>query len=454
MLLALPVALSWFAALGLAFLDGRRHWVGISAVALQASIVMSLALLLLSVLGAEPTLLIAGGWPAGIGIRLRADVLGVLFATVSAGVLLAALLYEVLRGVSTRHFPALVLFLGTGLTGLFLTADVFNFYVFFEMAMMAAFALTSYGEDRPAIRAAAIFTVVNLLGSVFLLIAVAALYRVTGTLDMIGISEAEVDPRSLLIIATLVFIAFGLKLGLFPFHYWVPAVYKNTRPAVTAILGGALANIGSYGLLRFGAELLPSALERAQLPLLLLGSLSILYGGVLAVSRRLTTEVLAYSAIGQVGYILIALAVGGPLGYTAAVLYALVNALNKALLFLATGLHGALVGAAFFIGALSTAGVPPSAGFIGKIELFRVGWNADSILLLMMVAGGSTLSFVYMFQAYQHNFWPPKTEVGEADTPSLHWLVLALAALVALVGVLPEPLLMLSRQAAEAVIKP
>src|SRR4051794_36990414 len=106
-------------------------------------------------------------------------------------------------------------------------------------------------------------------------------------------------------------IAFSVKLGLFPFHFWLPTVYTGARPAVAAILSGGLANIGAYGLLRFGGELLPDELALASTALIVIGCASILYGGLLAVSRRSAEEMLAYSAIRQGGYVLVALGVGG-----------------------------------------------------------------------------------------------------------------------------------------------
>ena len=109
-----------------------------------------------------------------------------------------------------------------------------------------------------------------------------------------------------MLIAVGFFVAFSVKLGLFPFHFWLPTVYTGARPAVAAILSGGLANIGAYGLLRFGAEMLPRELELAAIALIVIGCASILYGGVLAVSRRTASEMLAYSAIGQVGYVLVA----------------------------------------------------------------------------------------------------------------------------------------------------
>jgi multicomponent Na+:H+ antiporter subunit D len=144
-----------------------------------------------------------------------------------------------------------------------LTGDAFNFYVFFEISMTAAFILAGYREEDYQIRAAFVFAVVNLLGSVVFLIGIAALYSVTGSLNMDVISERAglLAPSSVIAIAALIFAAFCLKLGLFPFHFWLPAVYVGSHAPVAAILSGALANIGAYGLLRFGAGVLPRELE-------------------------------------------------------------------------------------------------------------------------------------------------------------------------------------------------
>jgi multicomponent Na+:H+ antiporter subunit D len=218
---------------------------------------------------------------------------------------------------------------------------------------------------------------------------------------------------------------------------------------VAAIFSGALANIGAYGLLRFGAQLLPEELAFASGVLVAIGCASIVYGAVLAVSRRDAAEMLAYSAIGQVGYVLVALGVGGPVGLAAAVLYAVVNALNKALLFLAAGLRGALVGGAFVVGALSVAGVPPAAGFVGKLAVFQTGVESGRPALLALLVAGGALSFVYMFQVYQHDFWRGGRE-GPASPVGLRLLTGVLALLVLAVGLWPEPLLALSRDAALA----
>ena len=157
---------------------------------------------------------------------------------------------------------------------------------------------------------------------------------------------------------------------------------------------------------------------------------------------------LAYSAIGQVGYVLVAIGVGGPVGFAAAILYTVVNALNKTLLFLTAQMRGAIVGAAFAIGALSVAGVPPAAGFVGKLELFRA--TADDPELIALLVLGSALSFVYAFQTYQYDFWRGE-RTGKRSTLPQQGVVAALALLVLAAGVWPEPLLALSHAAADLV---
>jgi multicomponent Na+:H+ antiporter subunit D len=446
---ALVVALiiPWAAGIVLALLDGRRRLVGWLAFLALAANLVALGVLAVSVLQDGPVVVTTGDWPAGVGITLRADALGVLFALLSSLALLAATAHEVLDGVRERVFPGLVVLLAAGLTGVFLTGDLFNFYVFFELSMTAAYVLATYGGGRRELSAALVFTTANLLGTFVFLLSVAGVYHVTGTLDMAQIADrmAHVDASTGILIAVGFFVAFSVKLGLFPFHFWLPTVYTATGPAVAAILSGGLANIGTYGLLRFGAQLLPRELELAAIPLIVIGCASIIYGGVLAVSRRTAGEMLAYSAIGQVGYVLVAIGVGGPVGFAAAILYTVVNALNKTLLFLTLRMGGALVATAFVIGALSVAGVPPAAGFVGKLELFHAVAR-DPVLIALFFLGGA-LSFVYVFQVYQYEFWR-----GERTGPRSGWPQQAVIGVLALVtlaaGLWPEPLLALSRDAA------
>ena len=141
------------------------------------------------------------------------------------------------------------------------------------------------------------------------------------------------------------------------------------------------------------------------------------------------------------------------MGLAAAVLYSVVNSLNKTLLFLATGVRGALVAGAFAIGALSVAGVPPAPGFVGKLEMFRAGIAADSPALVVLLVVGSALSVVYMFQVYQHRFWRPDPDAAVAPSPlPLRALTVTLALLILATGLWPEPLLALSNSAVDTLL--
>jgi multicomponent Na+:H+ antiporter subunit D len=452
-LVALALLVPWAAGIALIVLDGRRRFVGWGAVAAGAATAILVLAVAREVLTAGTISFTTGNWPVGVGIALRADALGVTFALLSIAMLCAALVHEVLGGVHDREFPGLVLLLATGLTGAFLTADLFNFYVFFELALAASYVLATYGRTPRALGAGLVFTAVNVVGTFVFLLSVASVYRVTGTLDMARIAErmAVADPNAAILIAVGFFVAFSVKLGLFPFHFWLPTVYTGSRPAIAAILSGSVANIGAYGLLRFGGELLPRELELAAGALILVGAASIVYGGVLAIARVTSGEMLAYSAIGQIGYVLVAIGIGGPVGFGAAILYSIVNAANKTMLFLTAGARGAVIGTIFALGALSIAGVPPAAGFIGKLELFRAAAAQPMIVVLLLL--GSLLSFVYAFQIYQFEHWR-----GDATSRSTGWrptvVPLVIGGMVLAVGVWPEPLLALSAAAAQVLAGP
>jgi multicomponent Na+:H+ antiporter subunit D len=449
--LSAALVVPWAAGAVLVLFDGCRPWVGWVAVVTLAANLAALGVLAGDVLGDAPVSATTGDWPPGVGITLHADALGVTFAMLSSLSLLAATAHELASGIEERTFPGLVVLLATGLTGLFLTGDVFNFYVFFELSMTAAYILATYGGGRRELSAALVFTSVNLLGTFIFLLSVAGLYHVTGSLNMTIVSDrmADVDPSAGVLIAIGFFVAFAVKLGLFPFHFWLPTVYTGAGPAVAAILSGGLANIGAYGILRFGADLMPRELDLIAPALIVVGCASIIYGGVLAVSRRTASEMLAYSAIGQVGYMLAAIGVGGPVGFAAAVFYAIINALNKTLLFLTTRMRGALVGGVFVIGGLSVAGVPPAGGFIGKLELFRAAAHDPALLALFFLGGA--LSLVYVFEIYQYDFWRGERK-GPLSGRGQQAVVALMAVVVLAAGVWPDPLLALSEDAAQALV--
>ena len=451
--LVLPLAGAWVLAAALAFLDGRKKAVAALSVVGLAGVLVASLLLLPAAMAGEPLQLVAGGWPRGMGIRLRADLVSVLFCVVTQGVLLGALVCEWLEGIDTRSFPALVLFLAAGLTGAFLTADAFNFYVFFELSMGASFSLVSYGRGLSPFRAGFTFVVVNLMGSVLFLTAVVLLYQATGSLDLGGISDFVANPhtRRLDVAGALLLSAFGVKLGLFPFHFWAPAVYRGVSTPIAAILAGALANIGGYGLIRFGPGLLSDALEYGDWVLLTLGGASLVYGALLALARQVPAEVLAYSSIAQAGYIFAALGLGSARGVAAAVLLALSGSVDKAVLFLASGLRGPCARGAFAAAAFSSAGLPLSLGFLAKTELLSAAAHGRFWWLVGAVVLSGVLFLVALFRTFQRLYWAEDgTREAKDSWPGRVVLVMALVGIA--VNVWPEPLLSLGTHAARVLV--
>lgn len=461
-LTGLSLLVPWLAGTLLLAADGRRRRVVAAAAGALVLTLAAQVALAVEVHRVGVVTVVTGDWPAGVGIVLSPDALGISFALLSTGVLLVCLVTEALAapesGTEERLFPACVVLLATGLTGLFLTGDLFSFYVFFEISMTASYVLSTYRGGPRELRAALVFGTVNLLGSFVFLIAVSGTYRVTGTLAMGQVAETLSGARdqSILLLAASFFLAFGLKLGLFPFSFWLPIVYSGSRPAVAAILSGAVANIGAYGVLRFGAEILPGAIQRGAAFLVVVGCLSILYGGLLAIGRRSPAETLAYSAIGQVGYVLVAVGVGGAVGLGAAIAYTFVNSVNKTLLFLCVGQRGRLVATATAVGALSVAGIPPAIGYLAKFEVFRsgllldAGWQAQAAVVAVLAVGG-VLSLLYMTQRYIADTW----QAAREPTPPFggRLLVAGLAVGVIGLGVWPEPLIAVSDAAAAVLLE-
>lgn len=395
-----PLAAAWLAAPLFALADGRRRLTAMAAAALLSAIAAVDAALLAAMTGGwrAPLDVVTGGWPAEIGIRLHVDGLALFFAAVSTAVLAAVLWHEMRRGVRGRAFPALVLFLAAGLHGAFFTGDLFNFYVFFELSVVTSFALAIYGYGEAELRGAFTYVVANLLGSVLFLTAAALVYHMAGTLDLVALSQraGEVERGMPHLGAALMFAAISVKLGLFPFHGWVPALYSHALPPVAAALSGALINVGAYGLLRFGFLSAQTARADAAAVLLLLGAAAILYGSLAAARRTVPAEIAAYAAIAQAGYVVLAVGIGGRAGAAAGLYAVLAGSIEKTALFLGLESAGLARRFATLAAALGMAGLPLTLGFLAKIALMRAalavpgGWLlAGAVIVataLLMVA--------------------------------------------------------------------
>ncbi len=332
-----------------------------------------------------------GGWPTPIGIDLRLDALANLLLLAVSLVGFAVALYSVdyMRRFSARgHFYSLFLLMVTGMNGVILAGDLFNLYVFLEVAAVASYSLVAFGCAHEELEASFRYVVLGSLSSALILIAIALVYGITGTLNMAHMAGriAETGMDAPLLLAFGLFICgFSFKTALVPFHAWLPDAHPAAPAPVSAMLSGVLIKaIGIYVLARLVFNVF--GVGESELGLLRwLGVLSMVVGGLLAAGQKDIKRLFAYSSISQVGFMVLGLGLGTPLGLVGA-LYHLVNhSMFKSLLFLnagaveyATGTRNLkelgglnrslpVTGATSLIGSMSIAGIPPFNGFWSKL---------------------------------------------------------------------------------------
>jgi len=404
-----------------------------------------------------------GAWSTPIGIDLRVDPLASLMLIIVNGVGLAAGVYSVeyMRRYTEKHrYYALLLFLVTGMNGVVLAGDLFNLYVFMEIAAVASYALVAFGCGHEELEASFKYAVMGSLASSFILIGVALVYGTTGALNMAQIasriSQDGIGPSVTFALA-LFLCGFGLKAALVPFHAWLPDAHPSAPAPVSAILSGVLIKaIGIYVVARlifnvFGADGgMMSALRW-------LGVLSMVAGGLLATGQQDIKRLFAYSSISQVGYIVLGLGLGSPLGIVGALYHLINHSLFKSLLFLnagaveyATGSRdlkelGGLsrtmpvTGATSLLASMSMAGIPPLNGFWSKLIIvvacIQSGAHGFAVVAVVM----SIVTLAYQLKVQRYAFFGA-TPSG-ATTASGEPYLMAVAMMVLAVGVLGVSLL-------------
>jgi multicomponent Na+:H+ antiporter subunit D len=359
-----------------------------------------------------------------------------------------------------------------------LSGDVFNLFVFAELLVISGAVLTAISDDRYGPEAAYKYFYISLLAALFLLLAVASLYAAYGTLNLADLARripAE-GPSPLAAMGLVGMLAFFLvKSAVIPFHFWQPDFHTAAPTPVHAVLSSVVVKLGVYGFLRLTTLLFVAQAEGIRQLLLVLGVLGVAFGGLGAVGTYDAKRMLAYSTLGQIGYILVGIGWGTPLALTAALVFAFNHSLIKsAMLMLAgavasrapvkTAAFDAIAGlgrvtpgagALFLLGGLALAGIPPLNGFISKLMLFQSGIEAEAGLSLAAVAGASLITLVYIFRAFQRIWWAPLS--AEARPKPAGDRLLAPALLIGLclaLGIWSEPLLRLAGDTAASLADP
>jgi multicomponent Na+:H+ antiporter subunit D len=471
-LVLLPILLPLFgAALGLLTRKLPRWQRSITIAAILSSLLFSVALLYTVWVTSRPVVFQVGAWPAPAGISLVGDYLSAFMALMSQIVLAAGILYATGCRDKCVRYPAfypLFLTLATGLTGALLTGDLFNLFVFAELMVVSGAVLTAIADDRFGVEAAYKYFYISLLASMFLLLACGALYATYGTLNMADLARqiSATPNQPLTKMAMVLLLAFFMvKSAVVPFHFWQPDFHTAAPTPVSALLSSVIVKLGVYGFIRMTTLLFLDQAKEIRLLLVVLGCIGVILGGLTATGTNNAKRMLAYSTLGQIGFILVAIGWGTPLSMAAALVYAFNHSLIKsAMLMLAgaiasraavksaafeilvgVGKASPRAGVLFFLGGIALAGLPPTNGFISKLVLFQSGVDAQEFITLAVIGVTSLITLVYIVRAFMHIWWvlPPSGVKTKPEGDRLVIPTILVGACLGL-GLWAEPLVNLS----------
>ncbi len=483
-LLILPVLLPLAGAILTLLLRNSRSMQRAIHLVVTGLLVVAGVALLVRVLDTGFIVLRVGSWPAPFGITFVADIFSALMILVSA-VVAAAVAITSLGSIDAERerfsYHAFVLFLLTGVNGAFLTGDVFNLYVWFEVLLMGSFVLMTLGSERGQLEGGVKYVVLNLIASAVFLAAVGLLYGMTGSLsmaDLAGSLNAAERPVLTAVVAMMFLVAFGIKAAIFPLFFWLPSSYHTPPIPVSALFAGLLTKVGVYALIRFFTLLFAPGDGMAHTIILVLSGLTMLTGVLGAAAQTDVRRILSFHIISQIGYMTMGLGLFTPLALAGSVFYVIHHIVVKTNLFLVSGvvlrargtlglkalggLYGSfpLLAGLFLIPALSLAGLPPLSGFWSKFMLIKAGLDAEAYLITGVALLVGLFTLFSMTKIWGEVFWKPAPEGEKASHAEAgkNWLLLGpvagLALITVLIGIFAEPLFAVAVQASEQLLQP
>ncbi|HSM45793.1 MAG TPA: proton-conducting transporter membrane subunit, partial [Acidimicrobiia bacterium] len=461
-LLILPIALPLGTAavtIGLVRWPRARRTLGVGAL---AGTIASCVVLLGQVSDGSVLVGHVGGVEAPIGITLVADAFSAILLTISAIMLLAVFVYAVgsPKTDETRaFFHSVYLILAAGVSASFLTGDLFNLFVSFEVTLTASYVLITYGGSKLQIRHGMTYVVISLFASTLFITAVGLVYAATGTVNMADLATrlTDIDPGLRSALGVLFLVVFGIKAAIFPLFFWLPDSYPVAASPVTAIFAGLLTKVGVYAIIRTHTLLFgeggPSTL------LLAVAGLTMVTGVLGAITQNDVKRILSFHIISQIGYMIFGLGLYTLAGLAAAVFYIVHHIIVKTTLFLVGGLveertgTGALrrlggllhtsplLAAMFLLPALSLAGIPPSSGFVAKLALIEAGFSIGANLTVGVAILVSALTLFSMTKIWSGVFWgvaedpPPNPESLDGATLRFPRLMVAPTGFLVLLSI-------------------
>jgi multicomponent Na+:H+ antiporter subunit D len=417
-------------------------------------------------------------WPAPFGITLVADLLAAMLV-VAVGVVGVAIAGVSFAGVDPRReasgYHALIQILLVGVAGAFLTGDLFNLYVWFEVMLVASFVLMALHRTAVQVEAAFKYVAINLIASSIFLTALGLLYGAAGTLNMADlariwptISTAGVDT----VLAVLFLIAFSIKAGLFPLFFWLPASYHTPPAAIGAAFAGLLTKVGVYSLIRVFTLLFPNEPPALFGLLVTMSAATMVIGLVAALNERDFRRVLSFNLVGHIGYTTASLSLLTPAALAGAIFYVLHHILVITNLYLVSGVFlrlrrttdisqlggfyrdQPLFSVLAMIPLFSLAGVPPLSGFLGKLAILEGTFVAGAYWIGALVLFVGLLTLLSMARTWAESFWRPAVDVQDMMKPGTAFLLtiggLSLLTIAMTIGA--EPLFELTTRCAEQLL--
>lgn len=380
-----------------------------------------------------------GGWEAPFGITLVIDYLSSIMLIISSLIVFAISIYA-LSFLETKQrnskFYVFFFSLVMGINGSFITGDVFNLYVWFEVMLMSSFVLITLGNSKEQLEGGIKYLALNLLGSLFFLAGLGLLYGQTGTLNMAHLAEILRNDQQAILMNTsaiLFFIAFGIKAAVFPLFFWLPASYHTSNITVSALFAGLLTKVGVYAFIRFFTLFFVQDQAFWHQLLLITAGLTMVVGGTSASVHYDTRRILSYHIISQIGYMLMGLGIFTPLAIAGAIFFTIHNMVAKTNTFLVAGLIHKLKGTfylkdiggllkqspflaiLFVVPAFALVGVPPLSGFFAKFILIKAGIEDGHFIVVFVAVLTSLLTLYSMIKIWNEAFLKKQPQ-NEYDT--------------------------------------
>ncbi len=408
-----------------------------------------LAIGLLCIIRKDGDILVSqmGDWPAPFGITVVFDSLSGLLLAASSVVALGCYIhsFSVLDpAVERRYFHPLIQFLMFGVNLSFLTGDLFNLFVSFEIMLMASYSLLTIGASRKQLKQAYKYVLLNLVASTIFVLSAGLVYGMMGTLNYADLARIVAEkqaageslPTGFSAVALMLLLVFGLKGAIFPLWFWLPDTYYTCPISIAGLFGGMLTKVGIYATLRTFPMIFAVGEHRGLiLTIVAISAAFTMFLGVLgAVSGHNVRRILAVHVISQVGYMVFGIAVMTGFAMAGCVFYMIQHMVVKSSLFLCCGLmekyagsddlnkiggllrRDRLLGVLFMIAAFSLVGLPPLSGFFGKLVIIQAGWIEGYWYLSLIGLATGLLTLLSMLKIWSYGFWG-KTEGKHAVVP-------------------------------------